>query len=145
MLEACVSYGFLCEPFWLKLGSKDPGRLHVFEDNCAVTQNRQLAGHCFQWVFPGGPRAPFIYFLHGPAYCVSKWSSILNRLLWALSVPFYVAYLISISKPSGVPRGTPSPHFCSEPQLAPQLGFLGVGYLLFPLPLIIPVPARGQA
>ena len=31
-----------------------------------------------------------------------------------------------------------------EPQLAPQLGFVGVGYLLFPLTLITPVPARDR-
>ena len=60
---------------------------------------------------PGGPRAPLYIFLHGPAHkgCF-QWSSI-KGLLWALcDVPFLCCLLISISKPSGISRGTPSPH-----------------------------------
>ena len=43
MLEACVSYGFLCEPFWLKLGPKGPDiHAQILDKQSCVLKTRLL-------------------------------------------------------------------------------------------------------
>ena len=59
--EACVSYGFLCEPFWLKL---DPGvrRKCMRLRQLAWTKYKRVA-RPFPWIsLSRGPTGPLITF-----------------------------------------------------------------------------------
>ena len=59
--------------------------------------------------------------------------------------PFYVAYQLAFLSQVASPEVPPRPIFFLESLLAPQQGFPGRWLPLFPLSLITPVPARGQA
>ena len=62
--------------FWLKLGSKDPGKCMQLAQKVSVLEA------IFNG-FPRGPKGPPYYgFLYGPAHSDFKWSWILKGLLW---------------------------------------------------------------
>ena len=87
---------------------------------------------------PGALGPPYTFSFMDPPIKVFIMVSDRKGAIWALcDVPIFMLPINLHFKPSGTPRGTPSPPLF-EPQLAPQLGFVGVGYLLFPLTPLLP-------
>ena len=82
---------------------------------------------------PGAQGPPYTFSFMDPPIGCFQWSS--RRIMGPMRCALLCRLLISISKPSGVPRGSPSPHFVPNPSWLPSWDSwaLATFYSLYPL------------